>query len=84
MTAKSAPVTLSALPRGAGEALGAAVDWFLAERDLAPSSRRVYAMALARLTDHLGPPCCPRSPPGAWPGSWTAATRIWLQRHGTG
>ena len=28
---------------------------FLTERDLAPSSHRVYVFALARLTDHLGP-----------------------------
>ena len=28
---------------------------FLSERDLAPSSHRVYALALDRLTDHLGP-----------------------------
>ena len=55
MTARSAPVTLSALPMEAGEALGDAVDCFLAERDLAPSSHRVYALALGRLTEHLGP-----------------------------
>jgi len=38
-----------------GEPLDAAVAAFLSERDLAPSSHRVYVFALARLTDNLGP-----------------------------
>jgi len=38
-----------------GEPLDAAVAAFLSERDLAPSSHRVYVFTLARLTDHLGP-----------------------------
>lgn len=41
--------------RPAGETLGPAVAAFLAERDLAPSSHRVYALALDRLIEHLGP-----------------------------
>lgn len=48
------------LPTEAGEALGQAVVSFLAERDLAPSSHRVYALALGRLSAELGPdtPLC--------------------------
>ncbi len=44
------------LERGvaAGERLDTANAYFLAERDLAPSSHRVYELALARLQDHLG------------------------------
>ena len=38
-----------------GERLDTAIASFLAERDLAPSSHRVYALALARLQDQLGP-----------------------------
>ena len=38
-----------------GEPLDKAVAAFLTERDLAPSSHRVYVFTLARLTDHLGP-----------------------------
>lgn len=52
--AKRASAEVTAL-RPAGEALGPAVAVFLAERDLAPSSHRVYALALARLVEHLGP-----------------------------
>ena len=37
-----------------GEPLGPAVASFLAERDLAPSSHRVYVLALHRLLDRLG------------------------------
>ncbi|MGH9067058.1 MAG: tyrosine-type recombinase/integrase [Acidimicrobiales bacterium] len=59
-TAKGARTTgraagIRALPTGAGEALGEAVASFLAERDLAPSTHRVYALALASLVSHLGP-----------------------------
>jgi len=53
--ARLARAKVTALPRGAGQALGEAVDWFLTEQDLAPSSHRVYALALSRLTEHLGP-----------------------------
>jgi len=52
--AKRSAGTVTAL-RPAGEPLRAAVTAFLAERDLAPSSRRVYALALDRLVRHLGP-----------------------------
>ena len=37
------------------ERLDTAIACFLAERDLAPSSHRVYALALARLQNQLGP-----------------------------
>jgi site-specific recombinase XerD len=37
-----------------GESLAVATAAFLSERDLAPATHRVYALALARLTDHLG------------------------------
>jgi site-specific recombinase XerD len=46
------PVT--ALPAQRGAALATAVRTFLTERDLAPASRRVYALALQRLVEHLG------------------------------
>ncbi|MGH9022009.1 MAG: tyrosine-type recombinase/integrase [Acidimicrobiia bacterium] len=49
--AKRATVTALRPP---GEPLGAATAAFLAERDLAPSSRRVYALALGRLVSHFG------------------------------
>ena len=45
---------LTALPREE-EPLGRAVAAFLAERDLAPSTHRVYKLALDRLIAHLGP-----------------------------
>lgn len=54
VTANPASAKVTAL-RPEGEALGAAVACFLAERDLAPSSHRVYALALDRLVAHLGP-----------------------------
>ena len=38
----------------AGERLDTAIACFLAERDLAPSTHRVYALALARLQEQLG------------------------------
>ncbi|MGO9901957.1 MAG: site-specific integrase, partial [Solirubrobacteraceae bacterium] len=44
-------LTASAVP---GERLDTAIAAFLAERDLAPSSHRVYALALGRLQDQLG------------------------------
>lgn len=59
-TAKHGPRTRSprgkvtALSPGAGQSLGEAVDAFLIERDLAPSSHRVYALALQALVGHLG------------------------------
>src|SRR5664280_3896735 len=40
-------------PTAGGEPLGPAVASFLAERDLAPSSRRVYVLALHRLLDRV-------------------------------
>src|SRR5450759_4826986 len=40
--------------RPGGVPLGPAVASFLAERDLAPSSHRVYVLALGRLLDRLG------------------------------
>lgn len=52
--AKPASAKVTAL-RQADEALAPAVAAFLAERDLAPSSHRVYALALDRLVDYLGP-----------------------------
>jgi integrase len=52
--ANLAEATVMALPEG-GDPLGQAVAGFLSERDLAPSSHRVYALALGRLTEHLGP-----------------------------
>ena len=54
MVARQARGKVTRLTAG-GEPLDAAVAAFLTERDLAPSSHRVYALALARLTDHLGP-----------------------------
>jgi hypothetical protein len=52
--ARQAPGKVTRLTAG-GEPLDAAVAAFLSERDLAPSSHRVYVFTLARLTDHLGP-----------------------------
>ena len=49
--ARTRPTTAPAVP---GERLDTAIASFLAERDLAPSSHRVYALALARLEDQLG------------------------------
>jgi hypothetical protein len=46
------PVTAFPAPHGA--AMATAVRTFLAERDLAPASRRVYALALQRLIEYLG------------------------------
>ena len=52
--ARQTRAKMTRLPVG-GEPLDAAVTAFLTERDLAPSRHRVYAFALDRLTDHLGP-----------------------------
>jgi len=52
--AKQAHVRLTAPPAAPGERLDTAIAAFLAERDLAPSSHRVYALALSRLQDQLG------------------------------
>src|SRR5664279_5474452 len=46
---------VSSLPTGPAEPLGRAVAAFLTERDLAPSSRRVYALTLNRFVAQLGP-----------------------------
>jgi hypothetical protein len=46
---------VSSLPTGPAELLGPAVAAFLTERDLAPSSHRVYALTLNRLVAQLGP-----------------------------
>jgi len=54
VTARAATTTVTALPRESAEALGPAAASFLAERDLAPSSHRVYALALGRLVEVLG------------------------------
>ena len=51
---RQTPAKMTRLSAG-GEPLDKAVAAFLSERDLAPSSHRVYALALARLTDHLSP-----------------------------
>ena len=51
---RQTPAKVTRLAAG-GEPLDAAVAAFLTERDLAPSSHRVYVFTLARLTDHLGP-----------------------------
>src|SRR5664279_155165 len=48
------PVATAGGPTAGGEPLGPAVASFLAERDLAPSSRRVYVLALHRLLDRVG------------------------------
>ena len=48
------PVATAGGPTVGGEPLGPAVASFLAERDLAPSSHRVYVLALHRLLDRLG------------------------------
>ena len=48
------PVATVSRPTAGGERLGPAVASFLAERDLAPSSHRVYVLALDRLLDRLG------------------------------
>src|SRR5664280_2356927 len=47
------PVATAGGPTAGGEPLGPAVASFLAERDLAPSSRRVYVLALHRLLDRV-------------------------------
>src|SRR5664280_2195886 len=47
------PVATVGRPTAGGEPLGPAVASFLAERDLAPSSRRVYVLALHRLLDRV-------------------------------
>ncbi|MGH9120587.1 MAG: site-specific integrase [Acidimicrobiales bacterium] len=52
--ARRTPATVTAL-RPTGERLGAAVGAFLTERDLAPSTRRVYGIILERLVTHLSP-----------------------------
>jgi hypothetical protein len=46
---------VSSLPPGPAELLGPAVAGFLTDRDLAPSSHRVYALTLIRLVAQLGP-----------------------------
>jgi hypothetical protein len=51
---RQTPAKVTRLAAG-GEPLAAAVAAFLTDRDLAPSSHRVYVFTLARLTDHLGP-----------------------------
>jgi integrase len=48
------PVAPAGRPTAGGAPLGPAVASFLAERDLAPSSHRVYVLALDRLLDRLG------------------------------
>src|SRR5664279_5476025 len=48
------PVATAGGPTAGGEPLGPAVASFLAERDLAPSSHRVYVLALHRLLDRVG------------------------------
>ena len=47
-------VATASRPTAGGQPLGPAVASFLAERDLAPSSHRVYVLALHRLLDRLG------------------------------
>jgi hypothetical protein len=54
--AKQAHVRPTAPPAIHGERLDTAIAAFLVERDLAPSSHRVYALALSRLQDQLGVP----------------------------
>jgi len=51
---KHRPVATVGRPTAGGEPLGPAVASFLAERDLAPSSHRVYVLALHRLLDRVG------------------------------
>jgi len=53
--AKQARATLDTPPTPAQESVREAVACFLAERDLAPSSYRVYAVALGRLSEQLAP-----------------------------
>jgi len=53
--AQQARATLDTPPTPAGESVCEAVACFLAERDLAPSSYRVYALALGRLSEQLAP-----------------------------
>src|SRR5450759_1986750 len=48
------PVAPAGRPTAGGAPLGPAVASFLADRDLAPSSHRVYVLALDRLLDRLG------------------------------
>src|SRR5664279_4677367 len=58
-------VATAGRPTAGGAPLGPAVASFLAERDLAPSSHRVYVFALDRLLDRLGadtPPLAQVSP----------------------
>jgi hypothetical protein len=68
--AQQARATLDTPPPPAGKSVRQAVACFLAERDLAPSSYRVYALALGRLTEQLAPNT-PLSEvtPGRWPRS---------------
>ena len=54
MTAERRPVRRLRPDREPVPALGVAVDAFLAQPDLAPSSRRSYAQTLERLRDALG------------------------------
>ena len=51
--ANQARATRATPPTPAQESVGKAVACFLAERDLAPSSYRVYALALGRLSEQL-------------------------------
>src|SRR5664279_5447558 len=64
------PVATVGRPTAGGEPLGPAVASFLAERDLAPSSHRVYVLALDRLLDRLGADTPPR------PGEPTGTRRL--------
>ena len=53
--AQQARATLNTPPTPAEESVREAVACFLAERDLAPSSYHVYALALGRLSEQLAP-----------------------------
>jgi hypothetical protein len=53
--ANPAPAALATPPTPGGESVRNAVACFLTERDLAPSSERVYALALRRLGEQLAP-----------------------------
>jgi hypothetical protein len=53
--ANPAPAALATPPTPGGESVREAVVCFLTERDLAPSSQRVYALAPGRLGEQLAP-----------------------------
>jgi hypothetical protein len=74
------PVATVSRPTAGGERLGPAVASFLAERDLAPSSHRVYVLALDRLLDRLGAdtPLAPGEP--RTPAEFMTATYPHLAR----